>query len=132
MITYFKNKFYKSEKYVKKNLDTILESVDTVVNTGATSTSIYPSITGIGLIILPKSSGIMCSLSLGNKVLHKIIMNKYNKYKTQYEKDQQTFKSFDKIYGKSLQDNVHDKREYESVCNNFTNYLEGKKYECFL
>ena len=44
-------------------------------------------------------------------------MNKYNKYKKQYEKDQQTIKSFDNLYRKSLQDNVIEKSEDESLCN---------------
>ena len=41
-------------------------------------------------------------------------MNKHNKYKKQYEKDQQTIKSFNQLYKKSLQDNGIDKIEYES------------------
>ena len=64
-----------------KILNTILESVDSVVIIAATSASITLSITGIGLIILPISAGIACTLSLGNKVLHKLIINKHNKYK---------------------------------------------------
>ena len=36
-------------------------------------------------------------------------MQKYNKYKKQYEKDQQTIKKFDNLYKKSLEDNVIDK-----------------------
>ena len=73
MITYFKDKNHKSKKRYKnyKALNTILESVDSIVIFGATSTSITLSITGIGLIILPRSAGIACTLSLGNKVLHK-------------------------------------------------------------
>ena len=47
-------------------------------------------------------------------------MQKYNKYKKQYEKDQQAIKSFDKLNRKSLQGNVIDKNEYESLCNIFT------------
>ena len=74
-----------------------MESVDSIVIIGATLTSITLSITGIGLIILPISAGIACTLSLGNKLLHKIVINKYNKYKKQYERDQQTIKSFDKL-----------------------------------
>ena len=113
MITYFKDKNHKSKKRYKnyKTLNTILESVDSIVIIGATSTSITVSITGIGLIILPISAGIACTLSLGNKVLHKLIINKYNKYKKQYERDQQTIKSFDKLYRKSLQDNIMDETE---------------------
>ena len=85
MITYFKDRNNKSKKRYKKykTLNTILESVDSTVIIGATSTSITLSVTGVGLIILPISAGIACTLSLGNKVLHKIIINKYNKYKKQ-------------------------------------------------
>ena len=125
MITLFKDENNKSEKKYKnyKTLNTILESIDPIVIIGASSTSITLSITGVGLIILPISAGIACTLSLGNRVLHKIIINKYNKYKKQYERDQLTIKSFDKIYRKYLQDKIIDKTEYESLCNIFTIYI---------
>ena len=134
MITYFKDKNHKSKKRYKnyKTLNTVLESVDTIVIIGATSTSITLSITGIGLIVLPISAGIACTLSLGNKILHKLIINKYNKDKKQYERDQNTIKSFDKIYRKSLQDNITDKTEYDSLCNLFTKYVDENKNESFL
>ena len=106
--------------------------MDSIVIIAATSTSITLSITGIGLIILPISAGIACCLSLGNKILHKIIINKYNKYKKHYERDQNSIKSFDKLYRKSLQDNVIDKTEYESLCNIFTKYIDENKNESFL
>ena len=133
MITYFKDKNKKSKKKYKnhKTLNTILESVDSTVIIGATSTSITVSIIGIGLIILPISSGIVCTLSLSNKVLHKLIISKYKKYKKLYERDQQTIKSFDKLYRKSLQDNVIDKNENESLCKIFTTYVDENKNESF-
>ena len=129
MITYFKDRNNKSKKRYKKykTLNTILESLDSIVIIGATSTSITLSVTVVGLIILPISAGIACTLSLGNKILHKLIINKYNKYKKQYERDQQTIKYFDKLYRKSLQDNVINKNEYESLCNIFTKYVDQKK-----
>ena len=134
MITYFKDKNNKSKKKYKnyKTLNTILESVDSIVIIGATSTSITLSITSAGLIILPISAGIACTLSLGNKVLHKLIINKYNTYKKTYERDQNTIKPFDRFYRKSLQDNVIDKNEYESLCNIFTKYVDENKNESFL
>ena len=134
MITYFKDKNNKSKKKYKnyKTLNTVLESIDSIVIIAATSTSITLSITGISLIILPISAGIACCLSLGNKILHKIIINKYNKYKKHYERDQNSIKSFDKLYRKSLQDNVIDKTEYESLCNIFTKYIDENKSESFL
>ena len=94
MITYFKDENNKSKKRCKiyKSLNTILESVDSIVIIAATSTSITLSVTRIGLIVLPVAAGVACGLSLANKVLHEIITNKYNKYKKQHEKDQQTIK----------------------------------------
>ena len=129
MITHFKDKNNKSKKKCKnyKTLNTILESVDSIVIIGATSTSLTLSVTGTGLFVLPISAGIACTLSLGNKVLHKLIINKYNKYKKLYERDQQTIKSFDKLYRKSLQDKIIDKTEYDSLCNIFTKYVDENK-----
>ena len=134
MITYFKDKNNKSKKKYKnyKTLNTVLEFVDSIVIIGATSSSITLSVTGTGLIILPIVAGIGCGLSLGNKVLHKLVINKYNKYKKQYERDQNTIKSFDKLYRKSLQDNIIDKTEYETLCNIFTKYVDESKNQSFL
>ena len=134
MITYFKNKNHKSKKKYRnyKTLNTVLESVDSIVIIGSTSTSISLSVTGVGLIVLPVVAGVACGISLGNKILHKLIINKYNKYKKQYEKDQNTIKSFDKLYRKSLQDNVIDKTEFDSLCNIFTKYVDENKNESFL
>ena len=69
MITYFKDNNIKLKKRYKKFkiLNTILESIDSFVIIGTKSTSITLSITGVGLIILPISAGIACSLSLGEK-----------------------------------------------------------------
>ena len=134
MINYFKDKNHKSKKRYKnyETLNKILESIDSIVIIGATSTSITLSVTGIGLIVLPISAGVACALSLGNKILHKIIINKYNKYKKLYERDQNTIKSFDKLYRKSLQDNIIDKNEYENLCNIFTKYVDENKNGSFL
>ena len=134
MITYFKDENHKSKKKYKnyKTLNTLLESVDSIVIIGATSTSITLSVTGVGLIILPISAGIACTLPLGNEVLHKLIINRYNKYKKLYERDQNTIKSFDKLYRKSLKDNIIDKTEYDSLCNVFTKYVDENKNESFL
>ena len=112
-------------------MNTVLESVDSIVIIATTSTSITLSVTGFGLIILPISAGIACTLSLGKKILHKLIINKYNKYNQRYERDQNTIKSFDNLYRKSLQDNVIDKTDYESLCNVFTRYVDENKSGSF-
>ena len=64
--------------------------------------------TEIGLIAIPISTATACGLTIGNKVIYEVIMNKYNKYKRQYKKEQQTIKSFEKLYRKSLQDSIID------------------------
>ena len=133
MITYFKDKNKKSKKKYKnyRTMTTILKSFDTIVTIATTSSSISLSLTGFGLIVIPISSSIACGLSITNKVLNEIVMQKYNKYKKLYEKDQQTIKSFDKLYRKSLQDHMIDKKEYESLCNIFTRYVDETKNESF-
>ena len=134
MITYFKEKNNKSRKRYKnyKTLNTIIESVDSIVIIAATSTSIILCITVIGLIVLPISTGIDCTLALGNKVLHKLIINKDNNNQKLYERDRQTIKSFDNLYRKSAQDNLIDKTEYECLCNISTKYVDGNKKEYLL
>ena len=99
MITYFKVKDTKSKKKYKKyeTLTTILKSFDTFVIIATTSSSIGLSPTGIGLIAIPISTATACGLSIGNKALYEVIINKYNKYKKQCGKDLQTIRSFDKI-----------------------------------
>ena len=83
------------------------------------------------MTVLPILAGIACTLSLSNKLLQKLVINKNNKYKKQYHKDQQSIKSFDRFNGKSLQDKIIDKNEYESICNIFINYLEETKMTLF-
>ena len=86
------------------------------------------TLTGIGLKVIPISTATTCGLSVGNRVIHEVIMQKYIKFKKQYEKNQQKIKSFDQLYRKSLQDNIIDKSEYESPCNSFTRYLENESF----
>ena len=134
MTTFFKDKNNKAKKRYKnyKTITTILKSFDTFAIIATTSSSITLSLTGICLIAIPISTATACGLSIGNKVLYEIIINKYNNYKKLYERDQNTIKSFDKLYRKSLQDNVIDKTEYESLCNIFTKYVDENKNESFL
>ena len=73
-----------------------------------------------------------CTLSLGNKVLHKLIIIKFSKYKKLYERDQLTIKPFDKLYTKTLQDIVIDKKENKILCNIFLlNMLMKQKVHFF-
>ena len=124
MIAYFKDKNNKSKNKYKnyKTLTTKLKSFDTFFFIATTLSSITLSLTGIGLIVIPITTASACGLSIGNKVLYQMIINEYNRYKKQYEKDQQSNKSFDILNRKSLQDNIFDKNENKSLCNIFTKY----------
>ena len=79
-------------------ITTILKSFDTFIFIATASSSITLSHTGIGLIVTRISNATASGLSIANKVLYEIIINKYNNYKKHYEKDQQTIKSFEKVY----------------------------------
>ena len=132
MITYFIDKNHKSEKKkIYETLTSIIQSVDTVVIIAATTSSETLYVTFVGLIVVPISAAVACALSLGNKVLHEVIINKSITHKKQNEKDKKTNKSFDELYRKSLQDNIFDKKEYESLCNIFKKYVDQTKNESF-
>ena len=100
------------------------------------------SVRGIGLILISISTSGACGLPISVEALYEIVKQKYNLYKKQFEKDQQTIKSSDKIYRKNLyrkktyrtqiRSNVIDKNEYESLCNNFTKNLDETENESFL
>ena len=75
MITLFKVENHKSKKKNGnyKTLNTLFKPIDTITIIVATSTPITLSISSIVLNILSISAGIACTLSIYNKVLHKII-----------------------------------------------------------
>ena len=81
MLTYFKDKHYESKRRSEnyKTLTSILESVDAVVIFGAATTFETFLVVHVGLIVVPITAGIAFASSLVIKVIHIIIMNKYNK-----------------------------------------------------
>ena len=88
LITYFRDKNNKSKKKFKKykTLTPILKSFDTIVITETTSSSVTLSHTGVDLMVVPISTATARGLSIGNRLVHEIVMQKYNKYKEQDEK----------------------------------------------
>ena len=97
-INYFKHKNHKSKKIYKKHktLTTFLKSFDTFVSFASPSGSIKLFFTGISFIVIPKATGIARGLTNSTKITYDIVMQKYQKYKNQYQKDQQTIKTFEK------------------------------------
>ena len=83
MITCFKIKVHKSKlknKNCKKTLTTIFESVDTEVIIGGTTKFVTLTVTGVGLMVMTSFARIVSALSLSNKVLPDIFINKFNRY----------------------------------------------------
>ena len=60
-----------------------------------------------------------------------MVMQKHNKYKKQYEKDQQTFETSVKIYKKILQKNLTDENEPKCLWKTFTRCVDETKNEFF-
>ena len=90
------------------------------------------SATRIGLVVvLPIFAATACGLSIGNKVILEIVMQKFVKFKEQYQKDQQTLKSFNKLTREKLQDDFFDKYEYEFLPYIFTKFLDEMKNEVY-
>ena len=73
MNTYFKYGNHKMRKKYKNipTLTSVLESVDTAIFIGATTTSVRLSITDGSLIVVPKFAGVACALSFRKKKLYK-------------------------------------------------------------
>ena len=132
MNNYFKVKNHNpKQKYEKfELLATILKSVDTFAILATTSSSITLSLSGISLIVIPSSTGRAFG-TISKKVILETVIQKYNRYKKQYQNDQQTIRSFDKLYKKSVQDNVFERNDYESLRKTFSKYLNETKNRSF-
>ena len=97
-----------------------------------TSSSFKLSLTGISLILIPITTASAGALSVADKVIFEIIINKHNKNKKQYEKDQRTIETFDKLYRKSLQYNIYSIKLNMKVCITFLlNLLMKQKMNLF-
>ena len=110
---------------------TSLKSFDTFVIFATTSRSFPLSLTEIGLILRPISTGIACVLTISIQVIFEKVVRKHNRYKNQFERYQETIDCFDILYRRSSQDFLIDKSEYESPCNIFTKYFNETKKNFF-
>ena len=66
----------KKDKKKLKSFIYYLKTFDTFVFIATTSTSLTFSVTGLGLIVKPISTGIACGLTLTNAVLYEIVVKK--------------------------------------------------------
>ena len=68
--------------------------------------------------------------SISDKVIYEIVMQNHNK-SNMCDKHQQLIIYLDTIYKKTLQNDLADTNEYESVCKFFVKYLDKIKIESF-
>ena len=83
MITYLKDKNYKSKKIYKKHkmLTILLKSIDTFLVIATTSGFITLSVATVGFTAIPISGATADRLSIGNRIFHGMVMQKYITYK---------------------------------------------------
>ena len=86
---------------------------------------------GVGLIVVPISSGVACAPSLGNKALIEKIIKNLICTKNNMKRIHKLI-SFDKFCRKLIQDILKDKNEHEALCNVFNKYVDEKKVESSL
>ena len=60
-----------------------LKAFDTIVIIATTSNSITLSLMGIGLIVIPISTGIACGLTTSDKVKNEIVLQKFVNFRKQ-------------------------------------------------
>ena len=100
----------------------ILKTVYTFATVAISPTSVRFSVTKIGFIVIPLCNGTVCGLTITNKALNELIVNKNKKYK-KFEKAQQTNNFFAKMYRNCLQGIRIDKEKYDFLCILFTENL---------
>ena len=101
---------YYEEEYKKlkkkhnkfKNLNKILNTIDSIVNISSTSTSITFSLTGFGIITIPIIAGIGCGITITSKITNEFIKKKEKSYLEKYTLSHNTLQDFRKMYIKNL------------------------------
>ena len=114
-------------------LSIITKTVDAFVIITTIPISVKLTKTGFGLVFIPFSTGIACRLILNDKVFIRIILELIQqKHRIRLENLKKTKVSFDKLYGKRLQDFVIDKKENDSLNNNWNNMCNWNQKGFFI
>ena len=132
-ITYFKDKHHKRKQKYKKyeTITTVLKSFDTIAKIATISSFITLSLTGFGLIFIPISSSIAYGLTISNKVIYEIFMQKFDEYKKQYEKINKLL-NLSINYSENLYQIKYSIKLNMNLCDVFTKYLKKQKMNIFM
>ena len=127
------SKFYEEEyKKLKKkhnkfkNLNKILNTIDSLVIISSTSTSITFSLTGFGIFTIPIIASVGCGITITSKIICEYLKTKEKYYLEKYTLSHNTLQDFRKLHQKSLEDNVIDQNEYKRFTDMYSNYQNEK------
>ena len=106
-----------------KHINVLINILESIVVIGTTSTSITLSIVGLAPIVIPIVAGGGISVTLINKILNEKLKKEEKKYLKMYTLTNITLEEFNRMYIKSLEDNIINENEYSKLCNIFNNYV---------
>ena len=116
------------KKYTKyKLINNLTNSTDGLIIIGTTSASITPSITGVGIIVVPITSGVGCATGFLAKICSNYLKKKEQNYKLKYAITQKTLDGFRQLFTTSLKDNHIDEKEYQRFVNMYETYREASR-----
>ena len=113
-----------------KILSNTLNTVDIFVTLATISTFVKLFVIAFGIKVITFSNKFCFCLSLTSQALFVQFLNNYNVKEKEFRRAQKISFSFDKLYRKSLQNNVTDKKAWDFFCNILTRYVNKMKEDC--
>ena len=108
-------KKYKKKSKTYKIINGLIQSIDGVLLLGVSLTAITLSVTGVGLIVIPITSGIGAGVSIISKILNEYLKRKEQHNNKKYTLASRTLNDFCKLHSKCLEDNKIDLNEYNKL-----------------
>ena len=106
------------KKYTKyKLINNIINSTDGLIIIGTFSASVTLSITGVGIIVVPITTGVGCATGILVKLCSSYLKKKEQNYKLKYAIIPKTLDDFRQLFTTSLKDNHIDEKEYHRIVN---------------
>ena len=122
---------HEAEKYKRKSkqyklINCLIQSVDGVSILAVSSTCVTLSITGVGLVVFPVSSGIGAGLCIISKLLGEYLKRKEQHNLKKYTLAGRTLHDFCKLHSKCLEDNKIDLNEFNKLKQSYDTHKTNK------
>jgi len=122
---------YETKKYKKLNdrfklLNNLLQTIDTLIILGVTSTSVTLSVTGVGIIIVPISAGVGGFLGISSKLISEYLKRREKYHLKKYTLSLKTLEDFQKLHSKCLEDSKIDQNEYKKLTETYNKYKDER------